>query len=658
MIKFSSIKTRIAFSMSLGIIISLALMGIISSVSNYTSTIETLSQSLTESARIASERVEMEINRYKQIAADYGCNSVISNNDISIETKKIVIESTAAENGLTGGDLLDINGKSIFSGNDHSSSEYFQRAVKGESFIAKPLVNKASNDLVIMVSAPVWENGIPDTNIVGVICFEPADTFLNDIVANLAMTSNGYAYILDNGGYTIAHKNMQSVMDAENSQNDAKSDRKLAKIAEIEKAMTEGKSGLGQYEYNGTSKFLAYSPIDGTDGWSLAVTIPLADIMGSTYRSIFITVGLLILGIGIALPYALFLAKQVADPISVCSERMKALSKGDLHSPTPVGKSKDETGVLLMSVSNLCSDMNELIGDVDYILSGMGSGDFTVKSRCEDRYVGDFSGLINSVNKVRDQLAATIGEIDRVADEVSRGANEVSCGAQALAQSSTEQAASVEELAATINVIADKIRTNAEHAELSSTKTKTSGDEMRNVSEKMDDLVVAMEEIKASSDETSKIIKTIEDIAFQTNILALNAAIEAARAGEAGKGFAVVADEVRNLAAKSAESANNTTALIENIVSAVEKGNIFVSDVAEKITSVSEVSNEVLEISAVISRDSADASQSISEILIGVEQISNVVQTNSATSEESAATSVEMTGQAELLKKQVSNFKI
>lgn len=657
MFKFSSIKMRIAFSMSLGVIISLALMGAISSISNYTSTIDTLSQALSESARISSERVQMEIDRYEQIASDLGCNSVVSSNEIPTETKKTVVDATASSNGLIGGDLLDADGVSIFDGTDHSDKEYFQRAIKGESFISEPVVDKSANSIKITVAAPMWEGGIPDSTIVGVVCFEPVDTFLNDIVFNLAMTENGYAYILDKSGNTIAHRNMESVLNAENSQNDAKKDPQLAKIAEIEKAMTEGKSGLGQYEYNGESKFLAYSPIGDTDGWSLAVTIPMSDIMGSTYRSIYITVGLLILCIAVTIPYAFILAKRVSDPISVCSERMQALSKGDLHSPTPASTSNDETGVLLTSVSTLCSDMNELIGDIDYILSSMGAGDFTVRSRCEDRYAGDFFGLINSVNKVREQLSATIGEIDQVANQVLCGAEEVSCSAQALAQGSTEQASSVEELAATITVVAEKIRTNAEHAETSNTKTKVSGDEMREVSEKMKNLIGAMEEIKSSSDETSKIIKSIEEIAFQTNILALNAAVEAARAGQAGKGFAVVAEEVRSLAGKSAEAAKNTTSLIENIVNSIEKGNFFVDEVAGKVASVSKVSEEVADISAMISRDAAEASQSISEITIGINQISSVVQTNSATAEESAAASEEMTGQAELLKKQVHNFR-
>lgn len=658
MFKFTGIKARITFSMSLGVIISLALMGVISSISNYTSTIDTLSQALSESARIASERVQMEIEKYEQIAADLGCNSVVSSNEIPAETKKLVVDATASSNGLISGNLLDANGVSVFDGTDYSGKEYFQRAMKGESFISQPVVDKSTNSIEITVAAPMWEGGIPDSTVVGVICFEPVDTFLNDIVSNLAMTENGYAYILDKGGYTIAHKNMDSVLNAENSQNDAKSNRQLAQIAEIEKAMTEGKSGLGQYQYNGASKFLAYSPIDDTDGWSLAVTIPMSDIMGSTYRSIYITIGLLVLCIAVTVPYAFILAKQVADPITVCSERMRALSKGDLHSPTPASKSKDEVGVLLGSVSTLCSDMNELIGDVDYILSSMGAGDFTVRSRCESRYAGDFVGLINSVNKVRDQLATTIGEIDQVANQVSCGAEEVSCGAQALAQGSTEQAASVEELAATINLVAEKIRTNAEHAETSSEKTKIAGSEMQGVSEKMANLIGAMEEIKSSSNETSKIIKTIEDIAFQTNILALNAAIEAARAGAAGKGFAVVAEEVRNLSGKSAEAAQNTTALIENIVNSVEKGNFFVDEVAEKVATVTKAAGEVAEISVMISRDSAEASQSISEISIGIDQISNVVQNNSATAEESAAASVEMTEQAGLLKNHVRNFKI
>ena len=181
---------------------------------------------------------------------------------------------------------------------------------------------------------------------------------------------------------------------------------------------------------------------------------------------------------------------------------------------------------------------------------------------------------------------------------------------------------------------------------------------MADANKKMIELVNAMGEISASSDETKKIIKTIEDIAFQTNILALNAAVEAARAGAAGKGFAVVADEVRNLAGKSAEAAQNTTKLIESTVEAISRGNSLVEEVADKMNNVAAAAGAVAEINQKISFASRNTADSIEQITVGVEQISSVVQNNSATAEESAAASEELSGQANMLKDLISTFTI
>ena len=267
-------------------------------------------------------------------------------------------------------------------------------------------------------------------------------------------------------------------------------------------------------------------------------------------------------------------------------------------------------------------------------------------------YVGSFTVILQHLRSFTNHLNKTITQINVASDQVSVGADQVSSGAQSLSQGATEQASSIQELAATFEVIANQVKENADDAEEANNKTTLAGSEMQKATEKISQLVEAMNEISTSSDEIQKIIKTIEDIAFQTNILALNAAVEAARAGAAGKGFAVVADEVRNLAGKSAEAVNNTTTLIEGTVAAIKRGNALVDEVAEKMTVVSNEAGEVACINSKISVASRESAESITQITVGVEQISGVVQTNSATASE------ELSGQAQLLKELVGYFKV
>ncbi len=550
-----------------------------------------------------------------------------------------------------------MDGISILDGKDYSDRAYVKSAMKGETAVSEPLVSKITGQLSIMVSAPIWEGGVPGKKVAGVVYFVPNETFLNDIVASLQVSPNGSAYILNNAGYTIAHKNMDNVKNRENTQEDAKTDKKLKDLAALEVRMTLGESGFGRYEYGGSRKFLAFSPIEGTEGWSLAINAPTKDFTQSTVNGIIITIILMVVFLAISSYMAYRLARQIGEPVKDCAQRLRLLAEGDLDTPVHEIHTGDETQILADSARTLVQGFRLMIQDMDEMLAEMSRGNLTADSKCEEAYVGGYRGLLDSARKLSAQLSDTLRQINQSADQVSAGAEQVSAGAQALSKGATEQASAIEELAATINDISGKIIATADRAGDVHSQSSETGREVEQCNEQMLELVNAVRDIGESSSQIGKIIKTIEDIAFQTNILALNAAVEAARAGTAGKGFAVVADEVRNLASKSAEASKSTSVLIEGSARSVEKGMKIADETAASLQKAVISTENTVKAVDKITEATAEQSQAVSQVTQGVDQISSVVQTNSATAEESAAASEELSGQAVILKELVGQFK-
>lgn len=365
---------------------------------------------------------------------------------------------------------------------------------------------------------------------------------------------------------------------------------------------------------------------------------------------------IILVALAISITLAVYISRSIARPMGECSERIKKLSKGDLASPVPVVNTKDETGELAEATGELVVNLKQVIQDMTEILGEMAKGNLNVKH--ERAYQGDFYPLHTSMVQIIDAFNTTLGQINQSAEQVNSGAEQVSVGAQSLSQGATEQASAVEELAATINDISSQIKNNANNAMQAREKANIVGGQMTESNQQMQDMVSAMSEISVCSNEIGKIIKTIEDIAFQTNILALNAAVEAARAGAAGKGFAVVADEVRNLASKSAEASKNTAVLIENSIKAVGHGTSIADETAKSLLMAVEGVKEVTAFMDQISTATETQAESISQVTQGVDQISSVVQTNSATSEESAAASEELSGQAQIMKELIAKFNL
>lgn len=363
-----------------------------------------------------------------------------------------------------------------------------------------------------------------------------------------------------------------------------------------------------------------------------------------------------VLLIGITSIFSFQVAGSLARPIKACAERLKLLSQGDLQTEVPTTANQDETGLLLSSLDAVIQALNSAISDVSYHLGEIAKGDYaTTVTRV---YKGDFKGLETSTKGIILSLNETMHQIRQSARQVAAGSEQVAGGAQALSQGAAEQASSIEELSATIAEISQQIKNNAKNALEAEEIASQSGKEVLESNEQMKAMISAMAEISTTSNEINKIIKTIDDIAFQTNILALNAAVEAARAGAAGKGFAVVADEVRNLASKSAEAAKNTTALIESSIIAVEKGTKIAGQTAKSLQNVVTGAQKSVALIEQIAAASNEQAGAVSQINQGIEQISFVVQTNSATSEESAAASEELSGQAQMLRELVHRFKL
>lgn len=430
--------------------------------------------------------------------------------------------------------------------------------------------------------------------------------------------------------------------------------------------ITNAENYVGTAEILGAAHLCSYAPVKNADGevtgiLSAGSNKSIADNKISTSIRIIVIVSVICLIIGILI-LTFYIQKGVARPLYILTNQINALCEGKLgiedQSKIPETVTKnDELGILGTSMQHLMQTLKIIISDESYLLSQMAEGNFAVDSKYEKAYVGDFESLVSNLQYITQNLSRTLVRVSQTSNQVASGSQQMSEGAQGLAQGATEQASATEELSATISAMSSQVKQTAEHAQAASDVSTQTENVVKESNAYMQELIDAMGDIAQASEEINKIIKAIDDIAFQTNILALNATVEAARAGSAGKGFAVVADEVRKLAQQSAEAAQGTSNLIGRAISAVKNGKQKADQTAECLDSVVEKSVHVNELITQIAKASEEQAVSIEQITQAVVQIADVVQTNSATAEETATSSEELSAQAQTLHELVTQFR-
>lgn len=530
---------------------------------------------------------------------------------------------------------------------DARTRSWYIEAVEanGEPVCTAPYIDFITGRMVVTISCAIYQNN----ELYGVA---GADIFIDYIIekcGEIKLYENSYPFLIASDGNVIVHENQEFIPVIVDET------AKFTNIADIpaytDEVLTSGTVTAAK-DYDGAKSAIATMPIESA-GWLLGYSADYSEyskgVVILSYISLIVIIPIaLLLGI-----FGRLIIRRRLKPIEEVKDASQRLAKGDL-SYTAAYTNKDIIGDLTRSLEETTSELKTYIRDISENLSSMANGNFDVEFNAE--YVGEFESIRDSLESISKSIGGIISGVNNASAQVTLGSENVSATASSLAMGAGEQTQSVDEMSVIADHFVEKIDESSANASTAREYAHRTSKCIKESNANMAELLRSMDEITRMSDEIGKIVKTIDDIAFQTNILALNAAVEAARAGAAGKGFAVVADEVRNLASKSAEAVHGTTQLIMNTAAAVETGARIANETAASLSEVTEQSAEVNRLVEDIYNSCTEQSRDIAEIRVKLDAIADIATRNAATAEESAASSEELSSQARTLDELLQHF--
>ena len=497
--------------------------------------------------------------------------------------------------------------------------------------------------LGIVMGMPVKENGETALYLMGVYKYD----LLNDVISGINLGRSGMAYMVNREGVVTGHPSQSLVL------NQSTLGQLSGGSGDAAERITTDETGAMEYTVDGEKMLVAFSPVRGTH-WSLVIQIPKSDyshfINGAMLISIFAT----LVGLTVSVLLILRFARSISRPVKRVTDRMVALSNGDLHTEVLPVSTGDELEVMTQTLDDTLESINRYISDIQQVLTRVAEGDLRTGPQVD--YKGDFELIRGSLHTITQSMNETLLGFRAAADRLTAMAEQLSGQAAQLHQASMEQNQSAEELVHEVTHVKDRLADVADSSDQTRSQTEEIARRVQSANEQMAALSSAMDDISANAQQITKIAKDIEDIAFQTNILSLNASVEAARAGAAGKGFAVVANEVKQLAAKSAEAAQSATEMVNNTKTIIQTGVVLTADTADSLQAISDVSTQISAISDQLAAAVQGQGLALTVMEERIAAISSVADRNLQNAGETEQSSGSLAKEAETLQAQVQKF--